>query len=386
MRESDRFSWAGGRCWKFVRHCQLPLGMKKAQLHMKKNITKPGSQVFFQEGLWIGWLVVMSVVQDTCIWKKESISLSNFKLLDLGIESTFVPTREAQRLIGLDIRLLAMYIMYLMRQEALSSSEGSCMFLDQFPMNCRVGLNLGSKASSMQVPTLEFCVTTRVESPCSHWKMQLRARNLLCNRFLQAKTWRRCQTCLSTDACTLHWSCDPRSCRLVDAESIQSTVLDLSCLPWIWSPNFEVGTAQTSTKMEVARANARTSRETCLAETPKDGRKMDGNSQDHASAMGIALLFCSLKEKQDVTFMWRFPETTGVVCDTPATLQSNLKVSDAGLQEKRCSSRVVWERRVTHTVPVPPFPICLGTGTRSLATWLQHHESLWPCKTVAIQP
>lgn len=30
------------------------------------------------------------------------------------------------------------------------------MFLDQFPMNCRVGLNLGSKASSMQVPTLEF--------------------------------------------------------------------------------------------------------------------------------------------------------------------------------------------------------------------------------------
>jgi len=82
--------------------------------------------------------------------------------------------------------------------------------------------------------------------------------------------------------------------------------------------------------MEVARANARTSSETCLAETPKDGRKMDGNSQDHASAMGIALLFCSLKEKQNVTFMWRFPETTGVVCDTPA-----------GLQEKRCSSRVV---------------------------------------------
>ena len=122
MRESDRFSWAGGRCWKFVRHCQLPLGMKKASCCIwKKNITQPGSQVFFPRGI-VNWLIgcECQFVQDTCIWKKESISLSNFKLLDLGIESTFVPTREAQRLIGLDIRLLAMYIMYLMHQEAPS--------------------------------------------------------------------------------------------------------------------------------------------------------------------------------------------------------------------------------------------------------------------------
>lgn len=122
MRESDRFSWAGGRCWKFVRHCQLPLGMKKAQLlHMKKKYHTTRQPGFFPRGI-VNWLIgcECQFVQDTCIWKKESISLSNFKLLDLGIESTFVPTREAQRLIGLDIRLLAMYIMYLMHQEAPS--------------------------------------------------------------------------------------------------------------------------------------------------------------------------------------------------------------------------------------------------------------------------